>query len=149
MNLQELEIAKELLLGLVERMDLKPEIEGFLKEGKIYLEIKGDEGILIGKNGRTLEALEIIINRMVNKQVREPVRVVLDIDHYRMRRADSLAKLAEHLGEKARREGKAITIGPFNAHERRIIHMALQNDPFVRTESIGDGPIKKISILPR
>jgi len=130
-------------------MGLEPEIEVSSKEGDICLEIKGDrDGILIGRHGRTLEALEVLINRMVNKQVQEPVRVVLDIDHYRHRRVDSLEKLADRLGERAKREGKAITIGPFNSQDRRVIHIALQNDPLLRTESIGEGPIKKISILP-
>jgi spoIIIJ-associated protein len=76
---------------------------------------------------------------MVNNRVKEPVRVVLDIDHYRERRAESLGKLADRLGERAKREGKAIRIGPFNAQERRAIHLALREDPLVKTESIVKG----------
>ncbi len=77
-----------------------------MKEGYLCLEVEGDrEGILIGKHGRTLEALEVLINRMVNKRVKESVRVVLDIDRYRERRAESLGKLADRLGERAKREG--------------------------------------------
>jgi spoIIIJ-associated protein len=148
--LEELETARVVLSELTKRMGVSPEVEGYLKEGKIYLEIKGDsEGILIGRHGRTLEALEILINRMVNKQIKEPVRIVLDIDHYREKRLSSLVQLADRLSERTKRDGKAITIGPFNAYDRRIIHVALQEDPLVSTESIGEGPMKKISILPK
>ena len=84
--MEEIEIAKELTIGLLERMGVKTEVEGFLKEGNLCLEIKGDhEGILIGKHGRTLESLQILINRMVNKRLKNAMRVVLDIDDYRKR----------------------------------------------------------------
>ncbi len=103
------------------------------EEGSLCLEVEGDsEGILVGKHGRTLEALEILINRMVNRRVKEPVRVVLDVGGYRKRQADSLGKLAGRLGERAKERRKAITVGPFNAQERRIIHLALQQDPLVK-----------------
>ena len=130
-------------------MEIEAEVEGFPKERDIYLEIKGDkDGILIGKHGRTLEALQLLINRMVNKQMKEPVKVVLDIDQYRSRRAASLAKMAGHFAERVKATGKAITIGPFNAYDRRTIHIALQEETSLRTESIGEGMIKKIVILP-
>jgi spoIIIJ-associated protein len=145
-----IENSKQLLVGLLERMGVHAEVEEFLKEGDLCLEIKGDqEGMLIGKNGRTLEALQILINRMINKRVKESVRVVLDINHYRERRADSLTKMATRLGEKAKVTGKIVTIGPYNAHDRRIIHIALQDDSSVQTQSMGDGDLKEISIIPQ
>jgi len=147
---ESIEIARELTVGLVERIGLKASVEGFLREGKVYIEIKGDrEGILIGRYGRTLESLQILINRMVNKQLKNPVRVVLDIDDYRRRRADSLARMATQMGAKAKRSGQSLTIGPFSAHDRRIIHMALKEDPFIRTQSLGDGEMKRITITPK
>ncbi len=143
------EIAKQLMLGLLERLGIETEVEGFLKEGDLYLEVKSDEGgILIGKHGRTLESLQILINRMVNKQMRRPVRIILDIADYRKRRADSLKKMAGRLGENAKRTGREITIGPFIAHDRRIIHIALKEDPSLKTESLGEGDWKKIRIIP-
>jgi len=145
-----IENAKQLLMGLLERMGVHAEVDGSLKEGDLCLEIKGDqEGMLIGKNGRTLEALQILINRMINKRVKESVRVVLDVNHYRERRADSLIKMANRLGEKAKMTGKTVTVGPYNAHDRRIIHIALQDDPSLQTQSIGEGDLKEISIIPR
>jgi spoIIIJ-associated protein len=89
--LEEVEITKEMLFWLIKRIGVESEIRGSLKERYLSLDVEGDcEGILIGKHGRTLEALEVLVNRMVNKRVMEPVRVVLDIDRYRERRAGSL-----------------------------------------------------------
>ena len=147
--MEEIEIAKQLTTGLLERMGIKTEVEGFIKEGNLYLEIKGDqEGILIGKYGRTLESLQMLINRMVNKQLKNSMRVVLDIDDYRKRRADSMAQMAQRLGEKAKKTGHSLTVGPFNAYDRRIIHITLKEDPSLKTESLGEGELKKIKIIP-
>jgi spoIIIJ-associated protein len=146
----QVEIAKQLMIGLLDRMDIQAEVEGSMNEGSLVLEIKGDkDGILIGKHGRTLEAIQLLINRMVTQKLKEPVRVVVDIDHYRTRRADALTAMATRIGERVRLTGKAVTIGPFNAQERRIIHMALKDDPAVTTESLGEGAIKKIIIALR
>ena len=129
-------------------MGVRTEVEGFLKEGTVYLEIKGDqEGILIGKHGRTLECLQMLVNRMVNKRLKIATRVVLDIDDYRKRRAESMAMIAHRLGEKAKRIGHSLTVGPFNSHDRRIIHLTLKEDPSLKTESLGEGELKKIKII--
>jgi spoIIIJ-associated protein len=147
--LEEIEIAKQLTKGLLERMGAKAEVEGFLKEGNLYLDIKGDqEGILIGKHGRTLESLQMLINRMVNKRLKNTLRVVLDIDEYRKRRGDSIAQMAIRLGDKAKRTGHFQTVGPFNANDRRIIHLTLKEDPSLKTESLGEGELKKVKITP-
>jgi spoIIIJ-associated protein len=146
---EEVEVAKELAIGLLDRMGVRVGVEGFLREETLYLEIKGDqEGILIGRHGRTLESLQILINRMVNKRLGKPLRVVLDINDYRKRRADTLTKMAVRIGEKAKSKGHPLSIGPFDAHDRRLIHIALQEDPSLRTESIGEGKLKKIMIIP-
>ena len=147
--MEEIEIAKKLTKGLLERMGAKAEVEGFLKEGNLYLDIKGDqEGILIGKHGRTLESLQMLINRMVNKRLKNTLRVVLDIDDYRKRRGDSIAQMAIRLGDKAKRTGHSQTVGPFNANDRRIIHLTLKEDPSLKTESLGEGELKKVKIFP-
>ncbi len=87
---EEIEIAKQLMMGLLERIGVGKEVEGFLREGDFYLEIKGDrEGILIGRHGRTLDSIQILINRMINKQLKRPLKVILDIDDYRKRRKDN------------------------------------------------------------
>jgi len=147
--LEEIETAKEITIGLLERMGVRPEVEGFLREGALHLEIRGDqESVLIGKHGRTLEALQMLINRMLNKRLKSAIRVTLDIDDYRKRRADSMAQMAHRMGEKAKSTGRPQTAGPFSAHDRRIVHLTLKEDPFIKTESQGEGELKKIKIIP-
>ena len=147
--MEEIEIAKELTKGLLERMGVRTEVEGFLKEGNLYLEIKGDqEGILIGKHGRTLESLQMLVNRMVNKRLKNAMRVILDIDDYRKRRADSVTQMALRLGDEAKRTGHSQVAELLNAYDRRIIHLTLKEDPFLKTESIGEGELKKVKIIP-
>jgi spoIIIJ-associated protein len=146
---EEAELAKKLTAGMLERIGVKAEVEVVLKEGDLHLEIKGDqEGILIGRHGRTLDSFQFLINRMVNKRLERPVRVVLDINDYRKRKTENLKKMAIRIGEKVKNKGQALTIGPFDAHDRRLIHIALKEDPAVRTESLGEGKLKKITIIP-
>jgi spoIIIJ-associated protein len=85
---------------------------------------------------------------MVSKRLRNAVRVVLDIDDYRKRRVDSMANVAYRFGEKAKRIGHSLTVGPFNSHDRRIIHLTLKEDPYLKTESLGEGELKKVKIIP-
>jgi spoIIIJ-associated protein len=147
--LEEIEIAKELTKGLLERMGVRAEVDGYLKEGNLYLGIRGDqEGILIGKHGRNLEALQMLVNRMVNKRLKNAMRVVLDVDDYRKRRAESMAQMALRLGDEAKRTGHSQVAGLLNAYDRRIIHLTLKEDPFLETESIGEGELKRVKIIP-
>jgi spoIIIJ-associated protein len=150
MTLEEwVEVARQLTLGLLQKMGIETEVEGSVKEGELYIEIKSDEGgILIGKHGRTLESLQTLISRMVNKQVKKPVGVILDIADYKKRRADSLKKMASRLGDRVKKTGKEVAVGPFSAHDRRIIHITLKEDPSLKTESLGEGEWKKIKIIP-
>jgi spoIIIJ-associated protein len=146
---EEIDLAKKLMAGLLERVGVKVEVEVVLKEGDLYLEIKGDqEGILIGRHGRTLDSFQFLINRMVNKHLETPVRIILDINDYRKRKTENLKKMAIRIGEKVKSKGRPVTIGPFDAHDRRLIHIALEEDPAVRTESLGEGKFKKITIIP-
>jgi len=146
---EEIGTVNQLMVELLQRMNVEAEVNSSLKEGDVCVDITGDkDGILIGRHGRTLEALQVIINRMVNKRTRELVRIIVDIDGYRSRRADALARMAVRVGDRVKTTGKPMTLGPLNAHDRRIIHIALKDDPSLRTESIGEGLIKKISIIP-
>jgi len=147
---ESVETARELTIEILRRMGAETEVDGHLEEGTVVIEIRGDrEGILIGKHGRTLDSLQVLISRMVNKRFESPIKVVLDVDSYRKKREDALTKMALRMGEKAKRTGQGQTIGPLNAWERRVIHMALKEDPAVTTESLGEGRIKRLSILPK
>ncbi len=146
--MEEIEIAKELTKELLNRMGVRAEVDGFLKEGDLYLEIRGDRGgILIGRHGRTLEALQMLVNRMVNKKLKSAMRVILDIDDYRKRRAESMAQMALRLGEEAKRTGRSQLAELLSAYDRRIIHLTLRDDPLLKTESIGEGELKRVKII--
>jgi spoIIIJ-associated protein len=147
---EDIETARRLMMGLLESMGLKADVNAHLKGEDLYFDIASDkEGILIGKHGRTLESLQFLFNRMVNKQLKEGIRVYVDVNGYKEKRADSLTKMAVRLGESVKRAEKPLTIGPFNAHDRRIIHLALKEDPGLETESLGEGEVKRIRILPK
>jgi spoIIIJ-associated protein len=146
---EEVELAKKLMVGLLERIGVKAEVDVAFEEGDLHLEVKAhQEAILIGRHGRTLDSFQFLINRMVNKRLETPVRIVLDINDYRKRKTESLKKMAVRVGEKVKSKGQPLTIGPFDAHDRRLIHIALKEDPAVRTESLGEGKLKKITIIP-
>ena len=137
------------MAGLLERIGVKAEVDVAFEEGDLHLEIKGDqEGILIGRHGRTLDSFQFLINRMVNKRLETPVRIVLDINDYRKRKTENLKKMAIRVGEKVKSEGHPLTIGPFDAHDRRLVHLTLKEDPAIRTESLGEGKLKKMTIIP-
>lgn len=116
----------------------------------ITLNIEGDKsGLLIGRNGKTLDALQFIVNKIVNKTLGKNVRVVVDSENYRQRKIESLTQLALKLGDKAKRLKKPVTTNPLNPHDRRIVHIALKEDELLDTRSRGEGPLKKIVIMPK
>jgi len=144
-----IEIARQITMGFLEKMEINAELKGSLMGRDIYLEVKGDQqGILIGRHGRTLDSLQFLISRMVNKRLKEPVKVILDVNEYRKNREENLKKMAIRSGEKAKLRGFILMIGPFNAYDRRIIHLALKEDPLLRTESLGEGEMKRVKIIP-
>ena len=131
------------LLGIEAGVQLKEEAE------RIVLIIEGDgSGLLIGRKGQTLDALEYLINKIVHKGAEDKKRIVVDTENYRSRREESLVLLAQRLGDKAKRLGRPVTISPMSAHDRRIIHLALEEDKTLRTRSTGTGLYRKIVISP-
>lgn len=142
-----LEVAKELLRNIFAQMDLIVDIEEVAGPDNITFNFKGDElGILIGKHGQTLDALQYLTNLAANRDAEERVRIVLDVEDYRKRRAETLNRLALRLADKVRRSGERITLEPMSPHERKIIHMALQNDHRIATYSEGEEPYRKVVI---
>lgn len=116
----------------------------------LKINFSGDDlGILIGRRGDTLDALQYLANLVANKKEEQRVRVVLDVEGYRRRREQTLQKLAIKLADKVRRRNQEVVLEPMNPHERRIIHTALQNNKFVYTTSQGEDPYRKIVIFPK
>lgn len=133
-----------LTMGLRVELDIK-------SEGKVMrINLIGDDmGIIIGKRGDTLDALEHLTNLCVNKGDGEYTKVILDTENYRARREQTLTKLAKSLAASVTRNGKKITLEPMHSNERRIIHATLQNNPNVDTYSIGEAPNRKVVIAPK
>ena len=138
---------KEFLLGMFGKMGLSVQIEKFTTKDKITFQIHGDElGILIGKHGQTLDAIQYLTNLVANKEVRRRCQIVVDVENYRSRREETLIQLAHRLGAKVRRTRQKIALEPMNAFERKIIHLALQNEKNIKTDSEGQEPYRHIVI---
>jgi spoIIIJ-associated protein len=108
----------------------------------------GSSAVLIGKHGQTLEAIQYIVEKIVNKRNKKRIRLKIDIEDYLKNRKNNLQKLATRLAHKAKKSGKPVSIGMMNAHDRRIVHVTLKNDLDVKTKSLGDGFIRKLMIFP-
>jgi spoIIIJ-associated protein len=145
-----IEYVQSVLEGILFRMGVDGKVAGDAVEGDIRLEIQGDHsGLLIGKHGRTLDALQYLLNKICQRRFGEGERISVDAENYRKRRVEALENLALRLGEKAKRKRRAIVAGVFNSRDRRIIHVTLRDDAFVETESKGEGFYKKLVIRPK
>jgi len=146
---QAAETAKKILQDILRLLEVEATVDLKEESERILLNIKGDgSGLLIGRKGQTLDALEYLINKIVHKGAEDKKRIVVDTENYRLRREDSLVQLAQRLAEKAKRLGRPVTISPMSAHDRRIIHLALQDDKTLRTWSTGSGLYRKVIISP-
>jgi spoIIIJ-associated protein len=145
-----LKIAKETLENILSLIPVDTTVSAEQTDGKIALTIEGDKsGLLIGRKGKTLDALQYIVNKVVNKTLEQRTRVVVDSENYRQRRKESLTLLALKMGDKAKRIRKPITTNPMNPHDRRIVHLALKEDESLDTKSRGEGLLKKVIIIPK
>ncbi len=143
-------LGKNVLQRIIDLITIDAEIAFEKKSDEILFYIKGGNvAILIGKRGQTLEAMQYLVEKIVNKHSEQRIRIQIDIEGYLKKRQNNLKGLAERLAEKAKRSGKPITIGQMNAHDRRIVHIALRDDNGVTTQSVGDGFLKKLLIFPR
>lgn len=140
---------REFLENVCEAMGLVVEVivEKDEENGFVNVEIKGkDMGILIGKRGQTLDALQYLTSLVVNKTQSEYVRVKLDTENYRKRRKETLENLAKNIAFKVKKSRRPVALEPMNPYERRIIHSALQHDSYVTTHSEGEEPYRKVVV---
>jgi spoIIIJ-associated protein len=143
------EEAKEFLAKVFKAMKIEVVMEKFInkKDGCVVLKLHGDDmGILIGKHGQTLDSLQYLTNLVANKNTENRVHIVIDVENYRDRRAETLTRLAKRLADKVKKSGERIVLEPMNPHERKIIHTALQNDNKITTLSEGSEPFRKVVI---
>jgi spoIIIJ-associated protein len=145
-----IKIGQEALQRIIDLITSDATISTEEQRGRILFKVNGgNSGVLIGKRGQTLEAIQYLVEKIVNKQRDERVRIQVDVEGYLENRRSSLQKLAGRMAEKVKRTGRPATIGQMNAHDRRIIHMALKNNNAVRTQSMGEGYIRKLVIFPK
>ena len=141
--------AKDFLAKIFKAMKIEVVMEKFVnkRDGCVVLKLHGDDmGILIGKHGQTLDSLQYLTNLVANKNTENRVHIVIDVENYRERRAETLTRLAKRLADKVKKSGERIVLEPMNPHERKIIHTALQNDNRITTLSEGSEPYRKVVI---
>lgn len=145
---QTIEAVEDFLKNTMKAMDMEVELKTEIdQDGALCVDISGEHmGILIGKRGQTLDSLQYLANRVANKHQEGYVRVKLDTENYRARREETLRHLAKNIAHKVKRNRRPVALEPMNPYERRIIHSALQSDPYVMTHSEGEEPFRKVVI---
>lgn len=145
---QTIKAVEDFLKNTMKAMDMEVELKAEIdQDGALCVDMSGEHmGILIGKRGQTLDSLQYLANRVANKHQEGYVRVKLDTENYRARREETLRHLAKNIAHKVKRNRRPVALEPMNPYERRIIHSALQSDPYVMTHSEGEEPFRKVVI---
>ena len=151
-------IAESVLERLLELMELEATIQRQTFQttngeeqvtSPLAFNVMGDDlGILIGRRGQTLATLQYMLRLMVSHQTKVWTPIVIDVEGYKQRRSEALQALAVRMAEQVRTRGTPFTLEPMPAYERRVIHLALADHPNVTTQSIGEGDLRKVVILP-
>ncbi len=144
-------VAKDALENILARIPTEgTTVTATQENGIINLEIEGDKsGLLIGRKGRTLDAIQFIVSKIVNKTLEKRIQVVVDSESYRKRRKEFLTEMALQMGAKAKKAKKPVATNLLYPHDRRIVHLALRDDESLSTKSRGDGLFKKVIIIPK
>jgi spoIIIJ-associated protein len=141
--------AKRILMEILKHVDIPTVVESEVRDGIVYLNIiSNGSGLLIGKRGKTLNSLQYLVSKILQRDVAEGLAVVVDTEDYRSKRESSLVELAQELADKVKKAGRPLTTGPMNAQDRRVIHLALKEDPDIRTKSKGEGNLRRVVIYP-
>jgi len=141
--------ALELVEGILTRMNIPAQVIIKEESDAVIIKITGDgDGLLIGKRGQNLDALQYLVNKAVHHTRSGSKRIVIDTEEYRERRENTLLSTALQVAQKVRKTNKPMTLGPMNPHDRRIIHIALKNEKSLTTKSRGEGEFRKIVIAP-
>jgi spoIIIJ-associated protein len=147
-----IDLGRTVLQRIVDSITTDAEISAEENSGKLFFNINGgNAGILIGKKGQTLDAIQSLVEKIVNKHNpnNDKIRVQVDVEGYLETRKANLEKLAARLADKSKRIRKPISLGQMSAYDRRIVHLALKNDPDIRTKSRGEGYMRKLVIFPQ
>ena len=140
---------KEKLERIVKFIDEEYSVNVFEYPDKLVLNVMGDgSGLIIGKKGQTLDALQHVMIKIAQKHSRDGKKIIVDTEKYREKRIESVKELAKKLAEKVIKTGKALSVNPMSSFERRIVHLTLDTEKGVITESQGEGPERKVVIKP-
>lgn len=138
---------KDTLSQITDLMGVKSNLEVRRRDNSVSVTIFSENNaILIGKNGKNVAALQLIIRQMVNSKLNEPLSIIIDVGNYKEKRIRSIGYLAKKLAREAYKTKTEITMDSMNSYERRIVHEALADDKYVYTESIGEEPNRKVVI---
>lgn len=144
-----IDTAQSFLDSVLKEMGIEASFEAHVEKDRAYLNISGEKmGMVIGKRGDTLDALQYLTNIVVNKGHNDYVKVMLDTENYRSRREDTLRKVAYKFAKKATQTKRPVILEPMNPYDRRIIHSALQDSHQVKTHSEGKEPFRRVVITP-
>ncbi len=144
------DIGRHVLQRIIDAITTDAKISVEQNSERIFFNVSGgNAGILIGKRGQTLDAIQSIVEKVINKHKENRTRVLVDIEGYLETRKENLEKLAVRVAEKSSRIGKPMSLGEMNAYDRRIVHIALKDNPDVQTHSRGEGPLRKLVIFPK
>ncbi len=144
--------AGDLLSTILDKMDIEAEVNPRMMGSAAYLDIKGDgSGLLIGKRGQTLDALQFVVNKIINKPDRrkDKVEVIVDTENYRLRRREQFREKAIRKSRQAKKSLKPVSFEPMPAYERRLVHMILSDDREIYTRSVGDGHRRHVIVYPK
>ena len=152
-----LRAAREALATLLEKMKITADVSatwGAPDEDDdsrpLILDVIGEDlGLLIGRRGETLAALQSITRLIIAKQLSKEVNVIVDVQGHKRRREEQLRRMARRMAEQAAQRQRTMSLEPMPAYERRIIHLELREHPTVRTESVGEGNRRKVTIIPK
>jgi len=149
-----LDLGRTVLQRIVDEITSDAKISAEENPERIFLNVAGgNAAVLIGKKGQTLEAMQSLVEKIVNKHNNtsngDKIRIQVDVEGYLETRKTNLEKLALRLADKSKRISKPISLGQLSAYDRRIVHMALKDDPGVRTKSRGEGYMRKLVIFPK
>lgn len=143
-------VAVEVVRELIVRMGIDAQATVRSAGNPVVIDVLGSElGLLIGRHGDTLSSLQYLVNAIVGKRVNRWCKVIVDVEHYRLRREETLRSMATRHASRVRQSHLEVTLDPMPAAERRVIHVALQNSPWVVTHSVGEEPHRRVVIAPR
>jgi spoIIIJ-associated protein len=151
-----LNLAEETVSKLLYHMKMQAQVSAHYEESDredrrtIHVDVRGDDlSILIGRRSETLNAFQYVASLMVGKEVQQWVQLVIDVEGYRSRRESQLRRMARRMAEQAVKTGRRQVLEPMSSNERRIIHLELREHPAVTTESTGEDPHRKVTIIPK